>query len=233
MMARRFESYKEHVVKPFFRVHFSRLDRQIVLVDVLSALNGGSAAIADLERALAEILTCFRPGAQSWVAPLLGRRIDRIVFAATKADQLHHASHDRLEAILDRLLATAIARAKFAGADTKVLALAAIRSTREAEMRSGAERLPVIVGVPMPGTRVGGDTFDGLREAAIFPGDLPEDPEVALAAARGPQASAAGIEIVDFRPPRLQVSAATGTSRPPPHIRLDRAIDFLIGDGLA
>ena len=41
MMARRYEAYKAHVVKPFFRDHFARLDRQIVLVDALSALNSG------------------------------------------------------------------------------------------------------------------------------------------------------------------------------------------------
>src|SRR5690606_19008914 len=51
MMARRYESYVDHVVRPFFRDHFSRLDRQIVLVDVLGALAGGSEAIAELEGA--------------------------------------------------------------------------------------------------------------------------------------------------------------------------------------
>jgi uncharacterized protein len=35
MMERRFESYKQVVVKPFFREHFARLDKQIVLVDAL------------------------------------------------------------------------------------------------------------------------------------------------------------------------------------------------------
>src|SRR5690606_9986717 len=45
MMARRYESYKDVVVRPFFRDHFSRLDRQIVLVDALQALNGGSHAV--------------------------------------------------------------------------------------------------------------------------------------------------------------------------------------------
>ena len=74
MMARRFESYKTHVVKPFFRDHFARLDRQIVLVDVLAALNAGPDAVQDLERALAEILTCFRPGKNSWLAGILSRR---------------------------------------------------------------------------------------------------------------------------------------------------------------
>ena len=42
MMERRFEAYKTHVVQPFFRDHFAKLDRQIVLVDVLGAMNGGA-----------------------------------------------------------------------------------------------------------------------------------------------------------------------------------------------
>ena len=52
MMERRYEAYKTHVARPFFRDHFARLDRQIVLVDALSALNSGPAALTDLENAL-------------------------------------------------------------------------------------------------------------------------------------------------------------------------------------
>src|ERR1700738_5178396 len=35
MMVRRYEAYKDVVIRPFFRDHFSRLDRPIVLVDAL------------------------------------------------------------------------------------------------------------------------------------------------------------------------------------------------------
>ena len=42
-MERRYEAYKTHVVKPFFREHIARLDRQIVLVDAMQALNAGPA----------------------------------------------------------------------------------------------------------------------------------------------------------------------------------------------
>ena len=56
MMQRRYEAYKTAVVKPFFRDHFARLDRQIVLVDALHALNAGPGAVRDLESALTEIL---------------------------------------------------------------------------------------------------------------------------------------------------------------------------------
>ena len=62
MMARRYESYRTHVVRPFFRDHFSRLDRQIVLIDALSALNSGPAAVRDLETAMTDVMTAFRAG---------------------------------------------------------------------------------------------------------------------------------------------------------------------------
>ncbi len=227
MLARRFESYKAHVVKPFFRDHFARLDRQIVLIDALSAINAGAQALDDLERSMEAILACFRPGANTWLSSILSRRIDRLLFAATKADHLHHASHDRLEAILRVLADRAIARASFAGADVKVMALAALRATREAEARQGWQRLPCIVGVPLPGEHLGRKVFDGKAEAAIFPGDLPEDP-TALKVARTTDA----VHFPRFRPPRVSLEAPSGEAPALPHIRLDRAIEFLLGDRL-
>jgi uncharacterized protein len=228
LLARRFESYKAHVVKPFFRDHFARLDRQIVLMDALSAVNGGAEALTDLERTMEAILKCFRPGANTWLSSILARRIDRLLFAATKADHLHHTSHDRLEAILRLLAEKAIARAAFAGAEVKVMALAALRATREAEARSGFERLPCIVGVPLPGERLGRKIFDGKTEAAVFPGDLPDNP-AELSALTPPDA----VHFLRFRPPRISLETPGGEAPALPHIRLDRAIDFLLGDRLA
>ena len=46
LMERRYDSYVAKVVKPFFFGHFARLDRQIVLVDALAALNAGSRIAA-------------------------------------------------------------------------------------------------------------------------------------------------------------------------------------------
>lgn len=230
MMERRFESYKSHVVRPFFRDHFSRLDRQIVLVDVLAALNEGPAAVADLQRALEAALRAFRPGANSFLSLLMGRRIDKLLFAATKADHLHHTSHDRLEGILRLITDRAIARAAGAGADVHVMALAALRATREAEAKHGGERLPCIVGTPLPGERIDGKTFDGIKEAAIFPGDLPADPRVALEQAGQTMGEAA---FVRFRPARVPPAGASGEVPPLAHIRLDRAMQFLLGDRLA
>ena len=59
---RRFAAYKSKVVKPFFRDHFAKIDRQIVLVDGLEALSAGPNALADLRATMADILSCFKPG---------------------------------------------------------------------------------------------------------------------------------------------------------------------------
>ena len=61
-----------------------------------------------------------------------------------------------------------------------MIALAAIRATREAEIRHGGETLQAIVGVPEAGERLDGEIFDGVAEAAVFPGELPADPDAAL-----------------------------------------------------
>src|SRR5262249_7226193 len=160
MMERRYDAYKDVVVRPFFRDHFARLDRQIVLVDALAAFNAGPAALRDLEAALAAILDCFRAGRRSFLSTMFRPRIDRILFAATKADHLHHANHDRLERILGRMPERAIARAEFAGATIDVVAIAAVRATREATVARGRERLPSIIGVPVAGETAGDETFD-------------------------------------------------------------------------
>lgn len=219
-MARRYDAYRRDVVKPFFRDHFARIDRQVVLVDMLGALAGGPPAVDDLRRALAEILSAFRPGRNAFLSQLLlGRRVEKILFAATKADHLHHSQHPALAAIMEGLVDDARRRADFAGAETAAMAIAALRATVEDRVSHEGRSLDVVRG-----------RLPGGRRAAFHPGALPAGPAELLAAARegagewpgGPFAQA------DFLPAPLNLRPGEG----PPHIRLDRAAEFLIGDRL-
>jgi len=119
--------------------------------------------------------------------------------------------------------------------------LAAVRATREAQVQRGREKLPSILGTPAADTAAGGqgfdgETFDGETEVATFPGDLPEDPEELFrgeGAFRGLSSASAektDFRFLRFRPPQLESQDAAGPVLP--HIRLDRALQFLIGDRL-
>ncbi|MFD2740823.1 YcjX family protein [Sulfitobacter aestuarii] len=224
-MARRFEAYKRQVVQPFFREHFAKIDRQVVLVDALGAIHQGPRAVEDLRAAMGDILSAFRPGQNGFLSNLLrGRRVEKILFAATKADHLHHAQHPKLSAIMEALTREARDRAQYAGAGTAAMAIASLRATTEANMSHDGEQLDVV-----RGTLLEADGGRG-REAAFYPGDLPQDPAHLLNPAR---AGAAHWLDQDYRVMRF--APAVLTLRPGdglPHIRLDRAAEFLIGDRL-
>ncbi len=219
-MERRYEAYKSKVVKPFFRDHFARVDRQIVLVDVLGAIHAGPRAMEDLRRAMGEILSSFRPGRNAFLSRLLrGKRVEKILFAATKADHLHHSQHARLTAIIEALVKDARARADFSGAETAAMSIAALRATVEETIEHDGRKLDCVRGTLMDGKR-----------AAFYPGELPDDPTRLLAPAREGAGKwlDADYEIMSFAPAPLSLKPGEG----PPHIRLDRAAQFLIGDRL-
>lgn len=230
VFARRYEAYKSKVVRPFFREHVAKLDRQIVLIDALQAINAGPEAVADLERALAEILACFRPGVPGLLSQLFLRRIDRILIAATKADHLHHEAHAALTKTVRRIVDHAVKNANLNNALVDVVALAAVRATREGTLKHGGQDLGVILGTPVKGEKIGKDVFDGETETAIFPGDLPENPDSLFEEENTNENPL--LRFVRFRPPKLDPAGAELNVNIP-HIRLDKALEFLIGDRLA
>lgn len=220
-MARRFEAYKSRVVQPFFRDHFARIDRQVVLVDALGAIHQGPQAVEDLRAAMSETLSAFRPGRNRFLTSLLsGKRVEKILFAATKADHLHHTQHAKLTGIMEALTREARDRAQYAGAGTAAMAIASLRATTEDVMTHQGEELGVVRGT----------LLDTGKEAAFYPGDLPSDPSHLLAPARsGAKAWLdQDYQVMRFAPAPLNLRPGDG----PPHIRLDRAAEFLFGDRL-
>lgn len=220
LMADRFEAYKRVVVKPFFRDHFTKIDRQVVLIDALDAIDAGPRAIGDLRKALTDILSCFRHGENGWLAPLMGRKIERLLFAATKVDHIHHSQHERLEAILRALLRESVEKAAYNGAKVEAMALASLRATVEQTVTENGETLDCVRGR---------DPETGA-EVAVYPGTLPADPGEIVKAAHDREAGwlSEDYQFMKFAPPILTGRNGYG----PPHLRLDRAAEFLIGDRL-
>ncbi|MCH4562647.1 MULTISPECIES: YcjX family protein [Halomonas] len=207
-LAKRFRHYQQHIVRPFYRDHFRRFDRQIVLVDLLGALNAGPERFEDLSRALANLMQSFDYGKRSLLSRLFAPRIDRLAIAATKADHVTPEQHARLVALLETLLAEPLKDLRFADVPVRALSLAAIRATESREVSHQGRRSPALRGIDLAG-----------EEQLLFPGEVPD---------RLPDAdfwARQGFDFPAFRPAPREGGAL-------PHIRMDAALDWLIGDKL-
>ena len=97
-----------------------------------------------------------------------------------------------------------------------------MRATREGRVKN----LDVIIGTPEAGEELDGNVYDGKTEIALFPGDLPADQASLLE-----EGKPLGLKFLRFLPPRRPDRDTVGTPLLP-HIRLDQALDYLIGDWL-
>ncbi|PIB25845.1 hypothetical protein BFP76_12645 [Amylibacter kogurei] len=218
--ARRFEAYKTKIIRPFFKDHFARIDRQVVLVDALGAIHSGPQAVNDLRNAMVDILSCYRLGQNGLFAPLFGKKVEKILFAATKADHLHHKQHNALSNIMQALLRDAKDRAEIKSVNTAAMAIASLRTTVEETIQHDGETLDCVRGT----------LLDTGKQAVMYPGELPEDPMDIVSIAK--QGATDWLDndyaIMRFAPADITLKAGDG----PPHIRLDKAAEFLVGDRL-
>lgn len=209
-IAEAFERYREEVVRRFYDEHFRSFDRQIVLVDLLTTLNQGPAHFADMQRALERLARSFRYGKSSLWTRLFAPRIDRVLFAASKADHVAPSQHAALKQLLEVLVAPAGRAARFEGLVPEFLAISALRSTEVVRTEHDGQVLSCVKG------RLEGEG----RETVLFPGEIPPDPPE-------PEDWASGrFRFRAFAPRRLLAGM------PGQHIRLDQALEFLIGDKL-
>ena len=100
------------------------------------------------------------------------------------------------------------------------MAIAALRTTVEdtVDHRNG------------PLNVVKGRLLENGKQAAFYPGALPTDPQHILAPARSGASTWQDqhYQVMRFAPAALTLKPGDG----PPHIRLDKAAEFLIGDRL-
>jgi predicted YcjX-like family ATPase len=127
----RFRYYRDFVVKGFYDEHFSRLDRQILLVDMLSPMDAGQAALSDLKGALEAVLQSFRYGRNSLWRRFWQPRISRLAVCATKVDQVSAEQQRAVQQCLEDLLTDSLSDVRYGGVEVRGFPLAAVRATRQ------------------------------------------------------------------------------------------------------
>src|SRR5262249_56264253 len=117
------------------------------------ALRAGRDAFEDTRLALDAILESFRYGHGGILAKLLfGAHIDKVLFAATKADHVPDIQRDHLAALLRNMAAFPALDLRSSNAQLDVTALASVISTAEESHEPAAQPLQVVVGRPVGST---------------------------------------------------------------------------------
>lgn len=210
MLRQRYDYYCQSIVKGFYRQHFARFDRQIVLVDCLQPLNRGLHAFNDMRLALTQLMQSFHYGKRTLLRRLFSPCIDKLMFAASKADHITSDQHANLVSLLQQLVQEAWQNAAFEGISMDCAGIASIQSTQGGMVDYQGQQTPALRG----------HRLDDGKPLTLFPGEVP---------ARLPGAAfwqQQGFHFDAFRPQEMSVDT------PLPHIRLDTTMEFLLGDKL-
>ena len=209
MLIKRYEEYQQKVVKVFYKHHFATFDRQIVLVDCLQPLNAGYEAFHDMRTALEQVMKSFRYGHSNILKRLFAPKIDKVLFAVTKADHVTPEQHTNLVSLLRQLVHPAWQATSYENIDMNCISLASIKATQSGFIEVGGEASPAIQGTSMDG-----------KNLTVFPGEVPAKlPNEAYWQKQG-------FEFTSFRPREHDAD------NPIDHIRVDKALEYLIGDKL-
>jgi predicted YcjX-like family ATPase len=209
-MQKQFASYQQLVIKPFYRQYFSSLDRQVVLVDILGALNAGESALLELKQSMLLILQSFDYGPESWLRRIFKPRISKVLFAASKADHVTPDQYQALTLLLQQLLLQHLHKVKFQLCPYEVMAIAAIKASEAGFIQQQGQQQPCLRGISAA-------TGEALT---YYPGDVPGYwPDHQLF-------SQHNFEFQSLSPlpwPKTNM---------PGHIALDHLLEYLLGDKL-
>jgi predicted YcjX-like family ATPase len=210
LLAERYDAYRAAIRRDLLAPGFARIDRLVVLADVLSALHAGPVAFADAAEALGLVATALRwrqrpswlPGAIAALWPF-PTGIGRVAFVASKADHVAQRQRGNLAALVARLTETR-------SVQSAAFAVAAVRCTEDIVWTLEGRPVSAVRG------RVAGEA----RPGRSYPGEVPDRP---------PDASFWAhpfLALPEFEPMRLPLGGRGGV----PHIGLDELLVFLLGD---
>lgn len=210
LLERNFLSYQKLVITPFYQRYFASIDRQVVLVDCLSALNAGYEVLQELQQALMLILQSFHYGPAGWWQRLFQPRISKVLFAASKADQLTPEQHKNLTLLLQQLLQQPLQDSRYQYCQSEAMALSAVVCSEIGQVETNEGTQACLQGILA--------TTGEL--VTLYPGDVPWSMPSPLL----------------FEHHQFAFPAFLPKPLPPqqllPQLRLDQALEFLLGDNM-
>ena len=153
ILSDRYAGYRDKIVEPFFEETFGRCNRQVVLVDLLTALNSGPHAFEDTSLALDAVLDLLKVRPDESLARILPKRFDKVLFGVTKADHVPASQRGNLAGLLESMTDIRALAARTAGAKEATIAIASVCCTQDEKVSLDIGQVDVVVGKPIDGEK--------------------------------------------------------------------------------
>jgi predicted YcjX-like family ATPase len=161
MLRERYNYYCEKVVKGFYKNHFLRFDRQIVLVDCLQPLNSGPQALTIC--ASLTLMQSFHYGQRTLFRRLFSPVIDKLLFAATKPITSRSINMPIWCRCCSSWCRMRGKTPRFEGISMDCLGLASVQATQSGLIDLNGEKIPALRGNRLS---------DG-EPLTVYPGEVP------------------------------------------------------------
>ena len=201
----KFSYYQQQVIKPFYKEYFQGYNRQVVLVDILSALQAGEDALSELRLSINELMKSFEYGDNALLKRLVSPQIDKVALVAAKADHVAPDQHGPMRQLLSQLLQQSRQQLDFERIEYQLFALAGVAVSTPGQLADGTQVLDGVdeqlrrVRVGAPRVPVGWPSPEQWQQGFAYPRLYP-----------------------DF----------SSNQSPLPHVRLDQLLEYLLGDKL-
>ncbi|QIA75957.1 YcjX family protein [Rodentibacter caecimuris] len=216
VLNKRYDYYRNSIVKGFYENYFSTFDRQVILADCLTPLNHSRQAFLDMQRGLNQLFKNFHYGKRNFLNRLFSPRIDKLMFIATKADHITSDQIPNLVSLMRQLVQEGGRHVEFEGIETEYTAIAAIRATKQVIVNQNGKQIRAIQGVRAKDKRL----------ITLYPGSVPSKLPNQEFWQKQPHftENAAHFEFDSFDPQPLE------QGEPLLHLRMDAVLQFLLGD---
>jgi len=161
---RKYQQYIDEVVKRLYLEHFQSFDTQIILVDLLKTLENGYDIFEDMHLSFKHILKSFTYGSNNFLKRFFNPQIDKVIFAATKADHIAQSQHNQYKKLLEMLVWDLKKELDVRHIQTEVTLIAAVKSTYDVKAKVDGKVVDCVRGI-----------VEGEKDFSThFPGNLPK-----------------------------------------------------------
>lgn len=204
-----YTNYVKKVVKEIHLEYFKGFDRQVVLVDVMEALQNGYACYKDMKLGLQSMFYLYDHKNKNPISQWFSPSIKKVLFIATKADEVSSSQHANFSLLLDDMIEGLKKDMDIKHINTDTQLVASLKTTKTIKKEHGGQMLSFIEGILEK---------DGKLHH-VYPGEIPSQ-------FPSKDAWENQEESFKFLPPRKSYR----DNEPLEHINMDKAIHKLIGD---